>query len=404
MHILFLTDNFYPEVNAPATRTYEHVMEWGRKGVKVTVVTGFPNFPAGKVFAGYKNRPYKREQLSENVSVVRVWTYIAPNSGFIRRVSDYLTFAFSSFIAGLFIKKVDVIVATSPQFFTTWSGYALSHLKKVPWVFELRDLWPESIVTVGAMKRGKLVNTLEKIELYLYGKADIVISVTNSFVDNLAGRGILRSKIKVVTNGVNREQFKPEPRDEALVEHFDLDSKIIVGYIGTMGMAHGLDFILKSIAKMENRDKYMFLFIGDGAEKDNLVMLKETLNLDNVIFTGMVSKNKVRKYISLLDIALVNLRKRDTFKHVIPSKVFELSAMEKPILLGVDGEIREMVESYDSGLFFEPEDEKDFIEKLEMLDPAGETYKRIRLNTLAFAKAYDRKLLAGQMLEIIEAL
>ena len=188
LKILFLTDNFPPEVNAPATRTYEHCKEWVKRGVDVTVITGFPNFPTGKVFDGYKNKLYKKE-IIDGIKVIRVWTYITANKGFLKRTLDYFSFAVSSFIAGLFIKS-DIIVATSPQFFTTWSAYALSKLKRKPWVFELRDLWPESIIAVGALKNKKIIDFLEKIELFLYKDADLIIPVIESFKENLINRGI----------------------------------------------------------------------------------------------------------------------------------------------------------------------------------------------------------------------
>ena len=162
--ILFITDNFPPEFNAPATRVYEHAKEWVKEGACVTVVTCFPNFPQGKVFKGYKNKLYQIETI-DGIKVIRVWSYITANRGTIKRTLDFLSFAFSSFIAGLFV-KTDIIIATSPQFFTTWSAYLLSKLKRKPWVFELRDLWPESIKAVGAIKSDRLLEFLEKWKFF----------------------------------------------------------------------------------------------------------------------------------------------------------------------------------------------------------------------------------------------
>ena len=150
MRILFLTDNFPPEVNAPASRTYDHAKEWVKAGHDVTVITCFPNFPKGEVYDGYRNKLYQREQV-DGINVIRVWSYIAANKGFFKRTLDFISFSITSFIAGLFV-KTDVIVATSPQFFTALSGRTLSFWKRKPWVMEVRDLWPESIKTVGAMK------------------------------------------------------------------------------------------------------------------------------------------------------------------------------------------------------------------------------------------------------------
>mgnify|MGYP005856858777 CR=1 FL=1 len=173
MHILFLTDNFPPEVNAPATRSYEHGRTWAASGHQVTVVTCAPNFPHGRVFPGYRNLLWQQEWM-DGIRVIRVWTYITANEGFWRRTMDYLSFMISSLVASLFVRKVDVVVGTSPQFFTVCAAFLISRFKAIPFVFELRDLWPESIVAVGAMKRGAITALLEKIELFLYKKSALI--------------------------------------------------------------------------------------------------------------------------------------------------------------------------------------------------------------------------------------
>jgi len=402
MHILFLTDNFPPEVNAPATRTYEHIIEWEKLGAKVTVITGFPNFPKGKLFDGYKNRPYQVEDLSKNIKVIRVWSYIAQNRGFSKRVLDYTSFAITASIAGLFVKDVDIIIATSPQFFTTWSGFFLSFIKRIPWIFELRDLWPESIKTVGAMKDGKVIKLLEKIEYFLYGNSRAIISVTNSFVKQLERNGIDKKKMFIIKNGVNLEKSQLIEKDKKILKELSLKNKFVVGYIGTMGMAHGLSFILNSIKGLDN--DIIFLFIGAGAEKEKLLSLKEKLDLKNVIFLPMQNKEDIKRYISVLDVALVNLKKDDNFKKVIPSKIFEQVALKKPILLGVDGEAREIIEKYNAGLYFEPENRDDFIEKLLILKNNKELYNQLSENGLKLANDFDRKKLAKKMFDIIKKL
>ena len=189
MKILFITDNFPPETNAPATRTFEHCKEWIEKGAEVTIITCAPNFPHGQVYKGYKNKFYQKENI-EGIEVIRVWSYMSSNAGFTKRVLDYVSFSVTSFMVGLF-QKTDVIIATSPQFFTTWSACALSFFKRKPWIFELRDIWPESIRTVGAMeKESKIVELLEKVELFLYRNSDKVVAVTDAFKTNLINRGI----------------------------------------------------------------------------------------------------------------------------------------------------------------------------------------------------------------------
>jgi len=401
MKILFITDNFPPEVNAPATRTYEHIKEWIKdESVEVTVLTCFPNFPHGKVYNGYKNKLYQREKF-DGIDVIRVWSYMSKNEGFVKRVLDYISFAFMAFFVGLF-QKFDVIVATSPQFFTTWAGCGLAKIKRRPWVFELRDLWPESIKTVGAMKQGKIIEILEKIELGLYKSSNLVIAVTEAFRRNLIARGIDGNKIKVITNGSNLDLFVPRGKDGELLNQLGLKDKFIVGYIGTHGMAHSLDFIITTISKIKD-EKFHFLFVGDGAVKEKIVNLAADLGLKNVTFLGSVPKDEVPRFLSICDAMLAPLKKDDNFKTVIPSKIFEASAMQKPVLLGVEGQAKEILEAYGAGVCFEPENEKDFLEKLNILTDV-DFYNECRAGCLRLASDYDRKKLAKTMLEILKTL
>ena len=232
MHILFLTDNFPPEVNAPASRTFEHCREWVKHGQRVTVITGAPNFPKGKVFEGYKNKLWQTEEM-DGIRVIRVWTYITANEGFQRRVLDYISYMVSAVIAAFFVGKVDIVVGTSPQFFTAVAAWVVSVYKRRPFVFELRDLWPESIRVVGAMKDSWALRMLERLELFLYRRAFRIISVTHAFKKNLISRGIKGDKIHVVTNGVDVSRFIPQTRDAMLVKDMGFEGRFIAGYIGT---------------------------------------------------------------------------------------------------------------------------------------------------------------------------
>jgi glycosyltransferase involved in cell wall biosynthesis len=397
MKILFLTDNFYPEVNAPASRTYEHAREWVKAGHEVTVITCVPNFPKGKVFDGYKNKLWQKEAI-DGIEVIRVWSYIAANKGFVRRTLDFISFSVTSFLAGLFV-KADVIVATSPQFFTALSGRTLSFWKRVPWIMEVRDLWPESIKTVGAMKDNLFIRYFEWEEMRCYRSAKTIVVVTDSFKRTLTARGIDEAKIKVVKNGVDKEMFKPVPKDEALIGELGLEGKKIIGYIGTHGMAHKLDFILDCARNMQGRNDFHFLFIGAGAEREALLAKKEREGITNVTMLDSVPKDQVVRYISILDLSLINLRKSELFKTVIPSKMFENAGMQIPIIMGVQGEAQEMLEEYGAGLCFEPENEEDFNAKLQQLLSDPDLYERCRTGGAEMSRDYDRKALADKMLE-----
>lgn len=398
MHVLFFTDNFPPEVNAPATRTYEHCRAWVKQGIEVTVITCAPNFPKGKVYEGYRNKLWQREEI-DGITVIRVWSYIAANEGFARRILDYISYAVLAFVASWFV-RTDLIVATSPQFFTAVAGYLASVVKRKPWVMEVRDLWPESIRAVGAAPgKEKWLDRMERLELFLYRKAQRVVVVTHAFKENISRRGIDPGKIDVVTNGVLTANFPARPQDAELVEALGLTDKFVVGYLGTHGMAHNLDFILDCAPAAAAN--VHFLFIGGGAHKKALEARVVREGFPNVTMLPSVPKTEIARYISVTDVALVPLRRSDTFKTVIPSKIFENAAMQKPILLGVEGESQAIIEKYGAGLCFIPENRTDFLQQLNRLATDEATYQACKNNCVALAKNYDRNKLAGDLLSIL---
>ncbi|MEO8312691.1 MAG: glycosyltransferase family 4 protein [Caldimonas sp.] len=401
MHILFLSDNFPPEVNAPASRTHEHCRVWAEAGHEVTVVTCAPNFPKGAVFPGYRNA-WRQEERVDGIRVVRVWSYITANEGFARRVLDYLSFMATASLASLSIRRVDVVVGTSPQFFTACAACFVGAVKRRPYVFELRDLWPESIAAVGAMKSSWLLRALERLELFLYRRAARVISVTHAFRANLAGRGIDPTKVAVVTNGVDVARFSPRPKDEALVRELGLEGKFVAGYVGTHGMAHALETLLDAAVLLRDDPSIRLLLLGDGARKAALVERARTLGLDNVVFVDSVAKDEVARYWSLLDVSIIHLRRTPLFETVIPSKLFECMGMGIPVLHGVAGESAGIVERERAGWVFEPENAGALAGLLRGLraDPAAIAACRERC--LAAARHYDRRTLALVMLGELE--
>jgi glycosyltransferase involved in cell wall biosynthesis len=406
MHILFLTDNFPPEVNAPASRTFEHCREWVAAGHQVTVVTCAPNFPKGAVFDGYKNRLWQSE-IVEGVRVIRVWSYIARNEGFGRRVLDYISYMLTGAVAGLFVRKVDVVVGTSPQFFTAVAAYCVGSLKRTPWVFELRDLWPESIRAVGAMNHSPALDLLERLELFLYRRSSAVISVTHSFKTNLVHRGVSPDKIHVVTNGVDASRFAPASKDKALVAQLGLEGKFVAGYIGTHGMAHALETVLDAARAFKNAEdgvNVRFLMLGDGAVRRALQDKAIAEGLDNVIFLETVPKQDVPRYWSLLDASIIHLRKSELFTTVIPSKLFECMGMGVPVLHGVDGESADIVREADIGIAFEPENAQALVSAIRRLQGDPNLAARLRANGPRAALGYDRKALALRMLDVLTKL
>lgn len=405
MHILFLTDNFPPEVNAPASRTFEHCREWVKAGHRVTVITCAPNFPKGEVFDGYRNRLFARE-IVEGIEVVRVWSYITANEGFLRRTLDYVSFMVSAVPASFRVEKPDVIVATSPQFFTACAGWLVGTLRRKPFVFELRDIWPESIRAVGAMKASVLLDGLERLELFLYRRAAAIVSVTNAFRDNLIARGIDGAKIHVVTNGADLDRFLPRNKDAALLSALGLQGKFVAGYIGTHGLAHALEALLEAAVLLQKRgrDDIHILLLGDGAKKADLVERAQRSGLRNVTFVDTVPKEDVVRYWSILDASIIHLRRSKLFETVIPSKLFEAMAMGIPVLHGVKGESAKIVEVEKAGLTFEPESPAELRDRLMQLADDRKLATDLSVNGRRGARNYERRHLATRMLEILGAL
>ena len=403
MHILFLTDNFSPESNAPASRTFEHCREWVRAGHQVTVITCAPNFPKGNVFGGYRNRLWQQEQM-DGIRVIRVWSYITANEGFVKRILDYQSFMLSATLAAPFVRGVDVVVGTSPQFFTACAAYLVSRLKRIPFVFELRDMWPESIKAVGAMKDSMVLRTLERVELFLYRKASRIVTVTHAFRNTLMRRGIDGTKIDVVTNGVDLSHFTPQSKDAELVQQLALQDMFVAGYIGTHGMAHALETLLEAaetLQQMPGADNVRLVFLGDGARKLDLVAKSEAMGLRNVLFLESVPKHQVVRYWSVLNVAVIHLRKTDLFTSVIPSKLFECMGMGLPVLHGVAGESAEIVVREQVGQVFESENAQQLVAGLLHMRDNPAAYADFQRNGLLAARRYDRKNLALQMQQVL---
>ena len=403
MHILFLTDNFPPEGNAPASRTFEHTREWVKRGHSVTVITCAPNFPEGKVFNGYKNKWLLREKI-EGIKVWRVKTYISANEGFFRRAIDFLSFMITSFFFGLFTRNVDLVIGTSPQFFTVVSAWALAKLKRVPFVFELRDIWPASITAVGAMGNTWIISVLESLEMFFYRQAELIITVTNSFKAELESRGVSADKIKVVLNGVDMSLYKPlAKKDEDFSRKYELDNKFVAGYVGTHGMAHALDSILDAAELMKSDDSIRIIFAGGGAERSRIENLIRVRGLQNIVMIPRQPKTNMRKVWSLCDISLVSLKNTPLFSKVIPSKIFESMAMKLPIVIMVPtGEATQIIQLEKIGLTVPPENPSKLADAILRIKNNENLFDGFAENSLKSAYKFDRKSLAVKMLNHLE--
>lgn len=404
MHILFLSDNFPPECNAPATRLHEHARRWVAAGHRVTVVTCAPNFPRGRVFDGYRNELLHRETV-DGIEVLRVKTYIAPNQGKVRRTLDYLSFLVAGFWGALLPRNVDLVVATSPQFFSAVAGWLVSVVRRKPFVFELRDLWPASISAVGAARSGSLsVRLLERVELFLYRRARRVLAVTHAFREDLARRGVDESKVRVVTNGVDLDLYQPREKDAELVAELGLRGRFVVGYLGTHGLSHGLHSALDAAeAIAATRPDVHFLFVGDGAAREGLLEDARARGLTNVTFRPAVPKSEMPRWWSLCDVALVSLKDTAVFRTVIPSKIFEAMGMGLPIVLaGPDGEAASIVRGTRAGVVTPPEDPDALVEVLTSLREDRALRTRYSVASQSSASRFGRDELAAAMLRELQ--
>lgn len=403
MRILFLSDNFPPEGNAPATRLYEHAIRWVRGGHEVTVVTCAPNFPEGKLFAGYRNA-WRQVEVVDGIRVVRVKTYITANEGFLKRTLDYLSFMLMATVMSMFERRPDVVVATSPQFFCALAGWMVSVLKWRPFVFELRDLWPASIMAVGAMERSAIIRFLERVELFLYRRATLIISVTESFREDLVGRGVPRNKIKVVINGVDLDRYEPRRRDSGLAREFGLEGKFVAGYMGTHGMAHALPKVLEAAEKLLEHSNIAFFFAGSGAERARVEQIVSERSLHNVRLIPRQPKEGMPALWSLCDLSIVPLRDTPVFATVIPSKIFESMGMGVPVLMSLpEGEATGIIRRTGSGICISPEDSSAMAEAIAALAEDPAELARLRERAYASAPEFSRDALAQRMMDVLLA-
>jgi len=312
---------------------------------------------------------------------------------------------FSGFFAGLFQKKPDVLVATSPQFFNAIGGWALAKVRRVPYVFEVRDLWPASIAALGAVKYPTILKWLEKLELFLYRNADAVITVTEAFKVDLMERGIDGDKIHVVLNGVDLSRYsKLDEKDSELAKEHGLEGKFVAGYIGTHGMAHGLEKIVEAAELLRDQPDVRILLVGAGSEKEKIEAMVAERGLDNVVSLGRFPKEEMNRIWSLCDVSLIHLRDLPVFETVIPSKLFESMGVGIPVLMGVPkGEATGIVEESDCGELCEPENPQSIASTLSSMYEDKARYQQMVDNCLAAANVYSREALARKMAAILRS-
>jgi glycosyltransferase involved in cell wall biosynthesis len=403
--ITFFCQYFPPEMGAPSARTFEHARHWASFGHDVTVITGFPNHPTGMMRPEYQGYFVKRENV-EGIDLLRTWVYCAPNKDFFKRILNFLSFFFSSLVLGsLMTGRPDVVVGTSPQFFCAVAAYLLSVVKRAPFIFEVRDIWPQSAVELGALKNPLIIKILEAIELHLYRRAALIVVVAESTRSYLTGKGISSEKITTVPNGVDpKDLTSADMKPEQIREKFGLGDDFVVSYIGTHGMSHALDVVLRAAERLKEDPKIHFLFVGEGAEKEDLMRLAADLNLDNVTFINEQPRERLLAFYRASDVSIVPLKRLPIFEKVLPSKLFELMGAGCPMICSVEGEAAQLVRSAAAGLCIEPENTKALIEAINRLQSDEALRKQLGSNGRQFVKThYLRSKLAEKYINAIES-
>lgn len=402
MNIVFFTDHFFPEISAPAAHIYDRCKIWVDQGHDVTVVTNVPNYPLGEPYKGYINRLRSWETIN-GIKVLRVITYMAENKGTIKRTMDYISFAISSFVNSLTISKPDVVYSTSPHIFAPLGAIAFSWIKRAPHVLEVRDLWPESIAATTGMSRSSFIyKSFELIERFIYNSSKKIIVFTESFRTNLISRGVLADKLHVVINGANLSLFEEPVYDDGLAKSLDLDNKFVVGYMGTHGLSHNLLNVIYAASLVKDEGIY-FLFVGEGAEKADMVALSKQLNATNIRFEGRQAREDIPKYWALCDVGLVHLKNDPVFETVIPSKIFETMASGRPIMYcGPDSDGARLIKKYDCGLMSGSNNPKALASQLRVLKKDPDLCTRLAKNGKRVSPKFSREVQSDATLAILQ--
>ncbi|MCL4734931.1 MAG: glycosyltransferase family 4 protein [Candidatus Omnitrophica bacterium] len=400
MKILFLSQYFPPEICAPAARVSELCRYWAEKGEEITVITAFPNHPTGVIPDEYRGKKFMREKV-DRFDLLRSWIYPAPNREFFKRLVCFFSFLLSSIYTAIFkAGKCDVVIATSPQIFVGLSGWIVSVFKKAPYVLEIRDLWPESAIELGVLKNRYLIALSRSLERFLYKHADLLVAVSKSIRDAIVQSGIPANRVILLPNGINPELFKPGERINRKRAQIQMKDQFIISYIGTHGMAHGLEVVVDAARILKEDPRFHFLFIGEGAEKKKVIAYSQKLKLENVTFLPSQPKSEIPEWYVASDVCMVVLKDLPVFETVLPSKMFEIMACQRPTLMVARGECAEMVRDSRSGVVVPPGDPARLAEAIrELADNEPGRVEMAQNGREYVLKYYDRRELAGRYLD-----
>lgn len=388
MRILFLTQYYPPEVGAPQNRLHELALRLKSKGAEVEVLTAMPNYPKMEIEESYRGGKIKEEYI-DGIKVYRSGIFVSKSSSIIHRLLNYFSFVFTSYFKGRKLVNYDFLLVESPPLFLGYSAMGLAKKLKAKLIFNVSDLWPESAEKLDLVSNKYLLKLAYDLEKKCYKKAKLVTGQTQGIVDDIKGR-FPSKDVFWLPNGVDLEYYNPNQikSDFRLKNGFEA-SDLLFFYGGIIGHAQGLEVILEAANQLKAYPNIKFIIQGAGPEKERLLVLKEKLKLDNVFFFNAVNKNEMPSILKGVDVALVPLKKLELFTGAIPSKIFEALAMEKALLLGVDGEAKKhFIDKADSGYFFEPENVKDLVDKIVKLEQNPEELKRKGQKGRAYVNEY----------------
>jgi colanic acid biosynthesis glycosyl transferase WcaI len=406
MRILYLSQYFPPEAGATQTRAYEMSRNLVRLGNAVTMVAELPNHPSGIIPPEYRGRLAERSDL-EGIDVIRVWVKASPVKSFRNRMLFYLTYMISASLAGLLLARghYDLIYASSPPLFVGGAALTLSYLRRIPMLFEVRDLWPESAVALGELSNPRAVAWATRLEEACYRRARAIVVVTEGIRKRLLERGLVEDKIHLVPNGANVDLFRFDlPARQRMRQELELGEKFVVIYAGIHGVAQGLETLVEAARRLQSEPQVHILLVGDGPKKAELVELVSQYKLVNLTLLDEQPRAAIPALLSAADAAIIPLRKLEIFKGALPSKMFDSWACERPVLLSVDGEARQVLNAAQGGLFVEPEDSDALAHAILELRRQPELVQRMGKNGRAFTEQhYSRQAQAEKLAEIMQA-
>ncbi len=402
MRILYFTQYFPPEVGATQTRAWEMCRFLIDEGHYVTVVTEVPNHPSGIIPPDYQDRLSERKWES-GIDVLRLWVAASPEKTFRSRMQFYLSYMAMASVAGVAIRgKYDLVFATSPPLFVGAAGLASALKRRIPFVFEVRDLWPESAVALGELKSRRAIAAAERLEKALYGRAARIVAVTEGIRKSLVERKISSEKVALIPNGANTDRFTYQ-REAArtLRAELGLEGKFIALYAGIHGVAQGLETVLYAAKLLSEKTDIYFLLVGEGPRKQALQEMSMSLGLGNVRFLSEVPTERMPAFLSAAGCSLVPLRDEPLFRGALPSKLFEAWACSCPVVLSVAGEAALVLSRADGGIATAPEDPIGMAEAISYMYHNKEKAEMMGGRGRAYVETYYSRRSQARMLEAL---